>query len=209
MFFIRALFPRHRRNFSQLPFWSPSCQTPEEGPSLLHLGIFPQTSMLAWQLPKNGQTSGTSLALYIKSPCNTASRTKSMRRVRRNTMAESEANARQTWQTTSAYINLNQSTISQSKCVVFKIRNSLRAQHVFFPTPFVRQKDWNTGKHNEPIEPCLLCTFVVIGFQHVVFAARPKSICTWDFSVWMLCPVCLNVLAFTLMMTVCIPWTIR
>ena len=40
-----------------------------------------------------------------------------------------------------------------------------------------------------------LCTFVVVGIQHVVFAAQPKSICTWDFSVWMFCPVYLNVLA--------------
>ena len=55
-----------------------------------------------------------------------------------------------------------------------------------------------------------LCTFVVIGIQHVVFAARPKSICTWDFSVWMFCPVYLNVLALiTLLMTVCIPWAMR
>ena len=179
--------------------------------------------------PKIGNQLGTAAA-FSKYACNTASRTKTMRRVRRNTMAKSEANARQRWQTTSTYIKLNQITISQSKCVVFKIRDSLRPQ-IFFPTQFVRQRNehweaqwthWTllvkimklrTEKacscgslvYQQLVWACVkkwqnelcqcLCTFVVVGIQHVVFAAQPKSICTWDFSVWMFCPVYLNVLA--------------
>ena len=193
--------------------------------------------------PKIGNQLGTA-ALYIKSPCNTASRTKSMRRVRRNTMAESEANARQKWQTTSTYINLNQITISQSKCVVFKkftesstifflrslsvkkmehweaqwthwtllvkIMQLMTEKACSFGSLVYQRLVWACVK-NWQNELCqCLCTFVVIGIQHVVFAARPKSICTLDFSVWMFRPVYLNVLALiTLMISACIPWAIR
>ena len=143
---------------------------------------------------------GTASWPWSKPPCKTTSRTKIMRRVRRNTMAERLQN----------YINLHQLTSSTSnyhisKCAAFKIRNSLGVQH-FFAILFLgclSFQKWNPGKDNEPNEHSLwrscswwlrryahavawrtndwseptqksdrcLCTFVLSSIQHAVFQA--------------------------------------
>ena len=181
---------------------------------------------------------GTASWPSSKPPCKTTSRTKIMRRVRRNTMAERLQN----------YINVHQLTSSTSnyhisKCAAFKIRNSLGVQHfflIFFLGCGSFQK-WNPGKDNEPNEHSLwrscswwlrryahavawrtndwseptqksdrcLCTFVLSSIQHVVFQAWAKTDWIWGFQGLMCCHVYLNILPLiTLMISVRIPWTV-